>query len=75
MDASRVLESLEQHILLDGFRIVIDLEKSRGSYLYHLLAVKVVCSHHTLDEALGLPSCVLEPRRPKLLQHREFSRR
>ena len=34
MNASRVLESLEHHILLDGFRIVIDLEKSRGSYLY-----------------------------------------
>src|SRR6266852_7391573 len=32
--ASRVLETLEQHILLDGFRIVIDLEKSRGSYLH-----------------------------------------
>src|SRR4051794_4591114 len=31
---SSVLESLEQHILLDGFRIVIDLERSRGSYLY-----------------------------------------
>ena len=34
VDASRVLKSLEQHILLDGFRIVVDLEKSRGSYLY-----------------------------------------
>src|SRR2546423_10604213 len=33
-DASRVLESLENHILLDGFRIVIDLAKSRGPYLY-----------------------------------------
>src|SRR5713101_7820124 len=32
--ASRVLETLEEHILLDGFRVVIDLEKSRGSYLY-----------------------------------------
>jgi L-lysine 6-transaminase len=29
-----VLESLEKHLLLDGFRVVIDLEKSRGSYLY-----------------------------------------
>src|ERR1700712_3206677 len=29
-----VLQALEEHILLDGFRIVIDLEKSRGSYLY-----------------------------------------
>src|ERR1700730_18674411 len=34
VDASRVLSVLEVHILLDGFKIVIDLEKSRGSYLY-----------------------------------------
>src|SRR5437763_5127156 len=32
--ASHVLHELEQHILLDGFKIVVDLEKSRGSYLY-----------------------------------------
>jgi L-lysine 6-transaminase len=32
--ASGVLDVLEEHILLDGFKIVIDLEKSRGSYLY-----------------------------------------
>src|SRR2546423_5873820 len=32
--ASDVLDVLEKHILLDGFKIVIDLEKSRGSYLY-----------------------------------------
>ena len=31
---SSVLKTLEPHILLDGFKIVIDLEKSRGSYLY-----------------------------------------
>src|SRR5207245_4612043 len=29
-----VLTTLEQHILLDGFKIVVDLEKSRGSYIY-----------------------------------------
>src|SRR6478736_5988828 len=34
IDATRVLSTLEEHLLLDGFRIVIDLEKSRGSYLY-----------------------------------------
>jgi L-lysine 6-transaminase len=34
-DASSVLKHLEQHVLLDGFKIVIDLEKSRGSYLYN----------------------------------------
>jgi L-lysine 6-transaminase len=33
--ASRALETLEQHVLLDGFRIVIDDQKSRGSYLYN----------------------------------------
>ena len=34
VDASCVLETLEQHILLDGFKIVVDLDKSLGSYLY-----------------------------------------
>src|SRR6476659_2994475 len=31
---SPVLEQIAEHFLMDGFRIVIDLEKSRGSYLY-----------------------------------------
>ena len=30
-----MLEIIEQHVLLDGFNIVVDLEKSRGSYLYN----------------------------------------
>ena len=30
---SRVLDALGEHILLDGFKIVLDQEKSRGSYL------------------------------------------
>src|SRR6202171_2882218 len=34
ISASNVLGTLERHILLDGFKVVIDLEKSRGSYLY-----------------------------------------
>ena len=33
--ATRALETLEQHVLLDGFRIVLDDERSRGSYLYN----------------------------------------
>src|SRR6266705_6467120 len=32
---SKVLETIEQHVLLDGFKIVVDLDKSRGSYLYN----------------------------------------
>lgn len=33
--AARVLETLERHVLLDGFRIVLDPEKSQGSYLFN----------------------------------------
>src|SRR5438067_3690549 len=36
--ASKVLETIEHHVLLDGFRIVVDLDKSRGSYLYNAVA-------------------------------------
>jgi len=32
--STNVLEAIEQHVLLDGFKIIIDLEKSRASYLY-----------------------------------------
>src|SRR5437868_11806178 len=32
---SKVLQTIEQHVLLDGFRIVVDLDKSRGSYLHN----------------------------------------
>jgi L-lysine 6-transaminase len=32
--AADALKSLEEHILMDGFRIVFDLEKSRGSYIH-----------------------------------------
>src|SRR5438105_10747949 len=31
--SSKILETIEQHVLLDGFKIVVDLDKSRGSYL------------------------------------------
>src|SRR5881398_3950558 len=33
-DGVRALHVLEKHVLMDGFKIVIDLEKSHGSYLY-----------------------------------------
>src|SRR2546423_2445757 len=33
--ASQALEILEQHVLLDGVRIVLDDERSRGSSLYN----------------------------------------
>src|SRR6266481_5647042 len=32
---SNVLDTIGQHVLLDGFKVVVDLEKSRGSYLHN----------------------------------------
>jgi L-lysine 6-transaminase len=32
---SEILETIEHHVLLDGFKVVVDLEKSRGSYLHN----------------------------------------
>ncbi len=32
--AADALNSLEKHILMDGFRIVFDLDRSRGSYIH-----------------------------------------
>ena len=32
---SNILETIEKHVLLDGFKVVVDLDKSRGSYLHN----------------------------------------
>src|SRR2546427_3828423 len=37
---SSVLETIERHVLLDGFKIVVDLDKSRGSYLHNAVTGK-----------------------------------
>jgi hypothetical protein len=34
LSAPAVVSSLEKHILVDGFRIVIDLKQSRGPFLF-----------------------------------------
>src|SRR3954471_23661724 len=34
--ATQLLAGLEKHILLDGFRVILDPETSRGAYLHHL---------------------------------------
>ncbi|HSS17628.1 MAG TPA: L-lysine 6-transaminase [Candidatus Dormibacteraeota bacterium] len=40
MAPSKVLETIEQHVLLDGFKVVVDLDKSRGSYLHNAVTNK-----------------------------------
>ena len=37
---SKVLETIEQHVLLVGFKVVIDLDRSRGSYLHNAVSDK-----------------------------------
>ncbi len=38
--AADALQKLEQHILMDGFKIVFDLERSRGSYIFNAVTGK-----------------------------------
>src|SRR5215470_17027477 len=40
LSPSKILEEIEQHVLLDGFKVVVDLDKSRGSYLYNAVTNK-----------------------------------
>jgi L-lysine 6-transaminase len=40
LSPSEVLETIEQHVLLDGFKVVVDLDKSRGSYLHNAVSGK-----------------------------------
>ena len=40
LSPSRVLETIGQHVLLDGFKIVVDLDNSRGPYLYNAVSGK-----------------------------------
>src|SRR5438093_3561610 len=40
--AAQVLETIEQHVLLDGFKIVVDLDKSRGPYLHNAVTNKLL---------------------------------
>jgi len=35
---SNVLDTIGRHVLLDGFKVVVDLEKSRGSHLYNAVS-------------------------------------
>src|SRR5437588_2225456 len=37
---TETLETIEQHVLLDGFKVVVDLDKSRGSYLHNAVTNK-----------------------------------
>src|SRR5882762_4960969 len=46
LSPSKILETIEQHVLLDGFKVVIDLDRSRGSYLHNAVSDKQLIDHY-----------------------------
>ncbi len=67
IDASRVHEVLQKHILADGYEMVLDLEKSRGSYLHDARSGK-----EFLDFFTFFASNPLGMNHPKLARDEEF---
>jgi len=57
----QVHDHLKQHILADGFQVVLDLEKSHGSYLYDSLR-----GRHLLDLFTCFSTCPLGYNHPKV---------
>src|SRR5947199_9548226 len=58
---SNVLETIEQHVLLDGFKIVVDPDKNRGSY-----------SHNAVDDRRLIDRYSFFGSMPVRLKHRPF---
>ena len=52
--ADKVVSELEKHILVDGFKIVIDLEKSLGSRLVDAPTGRSFFGNHVADQSFGL---------------------
>lgn len=67
VDASRVHEILKKHILADGYEMVLDLEKSRGSYLHDAKT-----GQNYLDFFTFFASNPLGMNHPKLVNDKEF---
>ena len=55
LSPQQVHQVLEQHILADGLKFVIDLKKSRGSYIYDSLTDKIILDFFTFfaSSAIG----------------------
>src|SRR5260370_42309948 len=51
---AKVLHTIEQHVLLDGFKIVVDLDKRRGSYLYNAVDDQRLIDFYGLFAAMSV---------------------
>jgi L-lysine 6-transaminase len=67
MDAANVVDALKKHILVDGFHLIIDLQKSHGSYM-----VDAVTGKEYLDFYAYFASLPIGHNHPKLLGDAEF---
>jgi len=61
VEAREVLDSLSRHILVDGYHVVMDLQKSRGSYLYDARSDRYI-----LDFFTNFATCPIGYNHPRL---------
>ena len=61
VEAREVLDRLSQHILVDGYHVVMDLQRSRGSYLYDARSDRYI-----LDFFTNFATCPIGYNHPKL---------
>jgi L-lysine 6-transaminase len=47
VDPGKVLETLSRHILVDGYHVVMDLKRSRGSYIYDARSGRFILDFYT----------------------------
>ena len=69
VSAEHVRDTLGKHLLVDGFHVVMDLEKSHGSWIYD-----EVSNCEILDMYTSFATCPLGYNHPKLLEE-SFARR
>jgi L-lysine 6-transaminase len=69
VEAREVLESLSRHILVDGYHVVMDLKRSRGSYLYDARSERFI-----LDFFTNFATCPIGYNHPKV-DNPEFRQR
>jgi L-lysine 6-transaminase len=67
MDAGKVIDALKKHILVDGFHLIIDLQKSHGSYM-----VDAATGKEYLDFYSYFASLPVGHNHPKILGDAEF---
>jgi L-lysine 6-transaminase len=61
VEAQEVLETLSRHILVDGYHVVMDLARSRGSYLYDARSGRFI-----LDFFANFATCPIGYNHPRM---------